>query len=169
MYAIIEDSGTQIKVAPGDVVDVDLRDVEPDAKKITFDRVLLVGADSDGDPAIGTPYVDGAAVTAEIVGEVKGDKIDVVKFKRIDGALDALKAIAAANFDGNSQKGDLRARLAEIDVPIDVVWGERDQVLPARHAEGLPDSVTVTVIPGGGHIVHMEKSADVNAIIAKAR
>jgi large subunit ribosomal protein L21 len=85
VYAIIEDSGTQIKVAPGDVVDVDLRDVEPDAKKITFDRVLVVGADGDGDATIGTPYVDGAAVTAEIVGEVKGDKIDVVTFKRRKG------------------------------------------------------------------------------------
>jgi large subunit ribosomal protein L21 len=85
VYAIIEDSGTQIKVAPGDVVDVDLRDVGQDAKKLTFDRVLLVGADADGEATIGTPYVSGAAVTAEIVGEVKGDKIDVIKFKRRKG------------------------------------------------------------------------------------
>jgi large subunit ribosomal protein L21 len=85
VYAIIEDSGTQIKVAPGDVLDVDLRDVDPQAGTITFDRVLLVGADGDADATIGTPYVSGAAVTAEIVGEVKGDKIDVVKFKRRKG------------------------------------------------------------------------------------
>ena len=85
MYAIIEDSGTQIKVAPGDVVDVDLREVGPRTKKIKFDRVLLLGGDTNGDATIGAPYVNGAAVTAEIIGEVQGDKIDVLKFKRRKG------------------------------------------------------------------------------------
>ena len=84
MYAIIEDSGTQIKVAPGDVVDVDLREVGAKTKKIKFDRVLLVGG-SDGELAIGTPYVAGAEVTAKIMGEVKGEKIDVIRFKRRKG------------------------------------------------------------------------------------
>ena len=85
MYAIIEDSGTQIKVAEGDVVDLDLRDVAPKTRKITFDRVLLLVNSAGGKPAIGTPYLSGAAVTAEVIGEVKGDKIDVIKFKRRKG------------------------------------------------------------------------------------
>ncbi len=86
MYAIIEDSGTQIKVAPGDVVDVDLREVGKRTKKIKFDRVLLVGnTGGNGDVKIGTPYVAGAAVTAQIIGEVAGDKIDVIKYKRRKG------------------------------------------------------------------------------------
>jgi large subunit ribosomal protein L21 len=80
VYAIIEDSGTQIKVAPGDVVDIDLREVGPRTKKIKFDRVLLVGGDTNSDATIGAPYVNGAAVTA-----VKGEKIDVIKFKRRKG------------------------------------------------------------------------------------
>ena len=86
MYAVIEDSGTQIKVSPGDVIDVDLRDLGAKKKKIKFDRVLVVG-DDQGDSAasIGTPYVDGASVTAEVLGEIKGDKIDVIKFKRRKG------------------------------------------------------------------------------------
>ncbi len=86
MYAIIEDSGTQIKVAPGDVVDVDLREVGKRTKKIKFDRVLLVGhTDGDGEAKIGTPYLAGVAVTAQIIGEVAGDKIDVIKYKRRKG------------------------------------------------------------------------------------
>ena len=85
MYAIIEDSGTQIKVAPGDVVDIDLREVGPRTKKIKFYRVLLLGGYANGDTTIGAPYVNGAAVTAEILGEVRGDKIDVIKFKRRKG------------------------------------------------------------------------------------
>ena len=86
MYAVIEDSGTQIKVAPGDVIDIDLRDLGAKKKKIKFDRVLVVG-DDQGDAAasIGTPYVDGASVTAEVLAEIKGQKIDVIKFKRRKG------------------------------------------------------------------------------------
>ena len=85
MYAVIEDSGTQIKVAPGDVLDIDLRDLGA-KKKIKFDRVLIVG-DAQGKVAasIGTPYVSGASVTAEVIEEIKGVKIDVIKFKRRKG------------------------------------------------------------------------------------
>ncbi|MBL0922803.1 MAG: 50S ribosomal protein L21 [Phycisphaerales bacterium] len=81
-YAIIEDSGSQLKVRSGDVIEVDLRDLADDAKTVTFDRVLLIG---DGEKAakIGTPYIGGASVTADIVErEVKGEKIDIVKYKR---------------------------------------------------------------------------------------
>ncbi len=84
MYAIIEDSGTQIRVAKGDVLEIDLREVDAKRKKIKFDRVLMIG-ESGTDAAIGQPYVAGAAVTAEVLEEVKGDKIDVIKFKRRKG------------------------------------------------------------------------------------
>ncbi len=85
MYAIIEDSGTQIRVAKGDVVDIDLRDVDAKRKKIKFDRVLVVGESGTANATIGQPYVAGAAVTAEILEEVKADKINVIKFKRRKG------------------------------------------------------------------------------------
>ncbi len=86
MYAIIEDSGTQIKVSSGDVIDIDLRDLG-DAKTITFDRVLAVGNTDDADAAatIGTPYVDGVTVTAEVVKTFRDKKVDVVKYKRRKG------------------------------------------------------------------------------------
>ncbi len=84
MYAIIEDSGTQIKVQEGDVITVDLREVSDNAKSITFDRVLALGG--EGDVTLGQPYVSGASVKAEIVdAEKKGEKIDVIKFKRRKG------------------------------------------------------------------------------------
>jgi large subunit ribosomal protein L21 len=84
VYAIIEDSGTQIKVTAGDVVDVDLRELRENAKNIKFERVLMIGEEG-GSATIGTPYVGGAIVAAEIVGEVRGDKIDVIKYKRRKG------------------------------------------------------------------------------------
>ncbi len=85
MYAIIEDSGTQIKVASGDILDIDLRD-KPDNDTLTFDKVLAVGdADSDSAATIGTPYISGASVTATVLDEVQGEKIDVIKYKRRKG------------------------------------------------------------------------------------
>ena len=81
MYAIIEDSGRQLRVSQGDVIDVDLRDLPEDAKDVTFDRVLLVNL--DGAVQVGTPLVAGAKVLADIVDrQVKGEKIHIYKFRR---------------------------------------------------------------------------------------
>ena len=85
MYAIIEDSGTQIKVSPGDVVDLDLRELTADQKNLSLEKVLVIG---DGNTAarIGLPYLSGAKVTASIVGEGQGPKIITWKYKRRKGS-----------------------------------------------------------------------------------
>ncbi len=59
----------------------------------------------------------------------------------------------------------MRDKLAGIGVPVQVVWGEGDRILPARHADDLPASVKVTKVADAGHIPHMEKAAEVNAAI----
>ena len=80
MYAIIEDSGTQIKVTEGDVIKVATRALPADAATVVFDRVLMVG---DGEQAaVGTPVVEGAKVTADVLAEERGKKIAIIKFKR---------------------------------------------------------------------------------------
>jgi len=55
--------------------------------------------------------------------------------------------------------------LGEITVPVQVVWGEADRILPAAHAEGLPASIAVVRMPGAGHVVHLEKASEVNEVI----
>ncbi len=81
MYAVIEDSGQQFRVSEGDVLTVDLRDMEDDVKTLVFDRVLLV-ANGD-DVKIGTPLVDGATVEAEVLNpELKGKKVQTFKLRR---------------------------------------------------------------------------------------
>ena len=81
MYAIIEDSGSQFRVSEGDVLNVDLRDVAEGAKDVEFSRVLLVSR--EGDIRVGTPYVAGAKVQAEVVSaEVKGEKLYTYHFRR---------------------------------------------------------------------------------------
>ena len=81
MYAIIEDSGTQIKVSEGDVIRVDLRDLAENASSLTFDKVLYIGGE-DTEATIGQPYVAGATVSAELLAQKRGDKVSVIKFRR---------------------------------------------------------------------------------------
>jgi large subunit ribosomal protein L21 len=83
MYAVIEDSGQQIKVSEGDVIQVDPRPLAEDAVTIDFDRVMLIGGEGEqAEPKIGQPLLEGARVRGEIVDEGRSEKVDVVKFRR---------------------------------------------------------------------------------------
>jgi large subunit ribosomal protein L21 len=82
-YAVIEDSGTQLKVEPGDRFEIDIRDLKDGQTTITFDKVLLVSGDAG--VKIGQPTVAGATVTAKILGQIKDDKIYVERFTRRKG------------------------------------------------------------------------------------
>jgi large subunit ribosomal protein L21 len=82
MYAIIEEGGRQHRVTSGDTILID-RELSGDEKTVTFDRVLLVGG--EGQPRVGTPLVSGATVTADVIGPVKGPKLETVKYKRRKG------------------------------------------------------------------------------------
>jgi len=79
MYAVIQSGGKQYRVAPGDVIDVELLGEPGEGGSLRFDQVLLVTGDNG--PQLGKA-LEGAAVTASLVGEVKGPKIRVFKKKR---------------------------------------------------------------------------------------
>ena len=68
MYAIIEDHGRQYTVREGDVIRIDLKDMN-EKEQITFDRVLMLRGEND--TQVGTPTVAGASVTATVLGELK--------------------------------------------------------------------------------------------------
>lgn len=80
MYAVIESGGKQYRVAPGDVIDVERVSSAGENGSIRFDRVLMVSGDNGAQ--FGNPVVSGAAVTASLVGEVRGPKIRVFKKKK---------------------------------------------------------------------------------------
>jgi large subunit ribosomal protein L21 len=82
MYAIIEEGGKQFKVTSGDTILID-RQAKEDQKSIQFDRVLLVAG--EGSPRVGAPLVSNVTVSADVIGEEKGDKIDIQKYKRRKG------------------------------------------------------------------------------------
>jgi large subunit ribosomal protein L21 len=80
VYAIIEDSGQQFKVQKGDVIDVDIRNLEEGQQQLEFDRVLMIGEGADA--KVGTPLVEGAKVVGKLEGQVPGEKLHIIKFKR---------------------------------------------------------------------------------------
>jgi len=84
-FAVIETGGKQYVVSVGDVLTIeklprDDKEEYKEGEKIVFDKVLLVDNGKDT-TTIGTPYIDGAKVTALFEGAGKGKKIDVIRFK----------------------------------------------------------------------------------------
>lgn len=80
MYAIIATGGKQYKVAEGDVLKVEKLGAEA-GETVTFDQVIAV---SDNGLKVGADVAD-ATVTATVVGEGKGKKVIVYKYKRKTG------------------------------------------------------------------------------------
>ena len=79
MYAVVSSGGKQYRVEPGSMLTVE-RVSDAAGSTITFDRVLLV---ADGETVtVGTPIVDGASVSGTVIGEARGPKIIVFKFKQ---------------------------------------------------------------------------------------
>lgn len=82
MYAIVEIAGQQFKVAKDQKVYVH-RLQEAEGSKVTFDNVMLV--EDNGNVTIGAPAIEGAGVTAKVLGHLKGDKVIIFKKKRRKG------------------------------------------------------------------------------------
>jgi large subunit ribosomal protein L21 len=75
MQAVIASGGKQYLVKPDQILDLEL---VGDVKKLEFDALMVI----DGDKvSVGAPLVKGAKVSAEVIGEVKGDKLKIMRFK----------------------------------------------------------------------------------------
>lgn len=82
MYAIVEISGNQYRVNPEEKIFVPKLENEIGAT-VKFENVLLVA--NDKDIRIGTPFVNGASVSAKVLGHAKDEKVIVFKKKRRKG------------------------------------------------------------------------------------
>lgn len=82
MYAIIETGGKQYNVKVGESIMVEKLNVAA-GETVVFDKVLAVGKEDS--LTVGAPFVNGAAVKADVVGEGKGKKIIVYKYKSKKG------------------------------------------------------------------------------------
>jgi pyruvate dehydrogenase E2 component (dihydrolipoamide acetyltransferase) len=109
-------------------------------------------------PALELLFADPGLVTRQLVD-------DVLRYKRIDGVDQALRAIAGSTFAEGGQRVVIADRLAELEVPVLVVWGREDRIIPAAHAERAPEGAQVHVLDGQGHSPHMEAAGDFNRIM----
>jgi large subunit ribosomal protein L21 len=79
MYAVIATGGKQYRVSQGDKLRVEKLDVA-EGESVDLNQVLMV-VDGD-DVKIGTPVVEGGKVTAEVKNHGRGNKVDIIKFRR---------------------------------------------------------------------------------------
>ena len=79
MYAVIESGGKQHRVVEGEILQLDKLDAVA-GDKVKFDKILLVGEGAS--VKIGTPYVDGTQVEAEVTRQGRADKVKIIKFRR---------------------------------------------------------------------------------------
>ncbi len=83
MFAVLKTGGKQYKVSSGDVLRVEKLAADA-GEKIQFNEILMLGGDST---VVGSPLIEGAGVQAEVIDQIKGEKvIHFVKRRRKHGS-----------------------------------------------------------------------------------
>jgi pyruvate dehydrogenase E2 component (dihydrolipoamide acetyltransferase) len=104
-------------------------------------------------------FADASLVTRDLLD-------DLLKYKRIDGVQDALDGILKGTFNGGGTQALVLAdRLGELKAPVQAIWGAEDQIVPVAHAAAINEG-NRHILAGAGHMVHLEKAADVNRLLA---
>ncbi len=104
-------------------------------------------------------FADQSAVTRSLID-------GMLRYKRLDGVIALLSRIRDAWFTGGRQLVSVTDDLAALDVPILVIWGADDRVIPAAHAARADAFAAVHVIDDAGHMVQMEQAGEVNRLLA---
>ena len=89
----------------------------------------------------------------------------IADYRKLPGAMDAVQATADAIMDGKEQKTLPLKEIGALPMPIKVIWGTQDRVLPARHSHKLPPMMAVHVFHKVGHMPHIEVGREVLALI----
>jgi len=110
-------------------------------------------------PVVGQLFADESLVTRQLVD-------DLLAYKRLDGVESALHTLVDTLLDGDTQRMGSAAAIAAVGgaVPVTVVWGSADRIIPATQAASVAGAVR-HVLDGAGHMPHMERPAEVRAAI----
>ncbi|SAK53581.1 branched-chain alpha-keto acid dehydrogenase subunit E2 [Caballeronia temeraria] len=109
------------------------------------------------------PVVELLFANPELVSRQMLD--DLLKYKRLDGVSDALTSLNGGLFAGGKQSAQPGGKLGASGKPVLVIWGGKDQIIPAAHAKNAPEGATVRVFDDAGHMSQMEKANEVNALL----
>jgi pyruvate dehydrogenase E2 component (dihydrolipoamide acetyltransferase) len=92
---------------------------------------------------------------------------DVLRFKRLDGVAAALATIVEAWFKGGRQSFDLAGQIAALEIPVQIIWGAEDRIIPVAHAKAFLERKPVHILEQAGHLPHMEKAGEVNRLVKR--
>lgn len=79
MYAVVKTGGKQYRVSSGDILRIESLEVDA-GDEITLDQVLMMS--EGGAVTIGAPLIDNATVTAKVLKNGRGKKVEIMKFRR---------------------------------------------------------------------------------------
>lgn len=143
MYAVIKTGGKQYKVAEGDILKVEKLDAEA-GDVVAFDEVLMLGG--DGDAMVGSPTVDGASVTGEVLDIRKDKKVLVFKkrrrqnYRRKKGHRQWIAVISVAEIlkPGAKSKLSAKAKTAKTETPKAEAKAEKPAAKKADAPKAAP-------------------------------
>jgi pyruvate dehydrogenase E2 component (dihydrolipoamide acetyltransferase) len=92
---------------------------------------------------------------------------DVLKFKRLDGVEKALTTLGEALFAGGRQSEQVTAAAKAVGLPVTVIFGNADRIIPPAHAQALAGTARIEIIDGAGHMPMLEAAKRVNELVAE--
>lgn len=125
-----------------------------------FVEAPMSGSDpADTERALAHLVAPGRRVARAMIAQMDAQLAD-------PGRRSMLAAVAQANFPNGRQAWAGHDALARVACPVQAIWGRADRVIPARHAEALPDTVDLHLLADAGHLVLFEAAPTVAGLIA---
>jgi pyruvate dehydrogenase E2 component (dihydrolipoamide acetyltransferase) len=136
---------------------IDSAGLGPEINMDYIDGFISSTSRRDLKPALENLFADGSLVSRQMVD-------DLLKFKRLDGVGDALSALRDGIFTNGKQAVNLSEALKSAGVPVLVIAGAEDKIIPVAHARNA-SGAKVEIIEGAGHMPQMEQAGKVNGLI----
>ena len=91
---------------------------------------------------------------------------EVLRYKRLDGVSAALETIARAWFADGRQSLDLAAQIGSLALPVQLIWGRDDRIIPVAHAAAHAARLPTHIFAETGHLPHLERAGEVGRLLA---
>jgi pyruvate dehydrogenase E2 component (dihydrolipoamide acetyltransferase) len=129
----------------------------PEINTAYIDGFVAAESRRDLKPVLKDLFADESLVSRQMVD-------DLLKYKRLDGVSQALRSLAAAMFRDGRQVSVLADELAALKLPIQVIWGAKDAIIPVAQANARQNA-RVEILADAGHMAQMEAASRVNELI----
>ena len=143
------DVASFIAIAPADMGAVN---------RAYIDRFIGAKRRSDMAAAVAMLFANPALATPDLAE-------NLLRYKRLDGVAEALRAIDTANFTGEAPDPAALALWQRLALRGLVIWGQEDAIVSVHSTNGMPPETTRLTLPGAGHMPQLERADEVNRAI----